>query len=63
MSIAEIKEEIQKAVDQMPENDLKELLELINKKRAKNNIDDKTLDAYMDAIISENRGLLQRLAQ
>jgi Asp-tRNA(Asn)/Glu-tRNA(Gln) amidotransferase B subunit len=63
MSTAELKEEIQKAIDKMPESELKELLDLINKKQVKNSIDDKTLDAYMDAIISENRGLLQRLAQ
>ncbi|MBD1394906.1 hypothetical protein [Mucilaginibacter glaciei] len=63
MSTAELKEEIQKAINQMPESDLKEVWDLINKKQGKNSIDDKTLDKYMDAIISENRGLLQRLAQ
>jgi hypothetical protein len=60
MSTAELKEEIHKAVDKMPESDLKELLELINKKQY---MDDATLDAHVDAIISENRGLLERLAQ
>jgi hypothetical protein len=60
MSTAELKEEIHKAIDKMPEGDLKQLLDLINKKQY---IDDATLDAHMDAIISENRGLLQRLAQ
>ena len=63
MSTAELKEEIQKAVDKMPDSDLQELLNIINKKQMKAAIDDQTLDAYMDAIIAENRGLLQRLAQ
>ncbi|WP_374951410.1 hypothetical protein [Mucilaginibacter sp.] len=63
MSIAELKEEIQKAIDQMPESDLQEVWNLITKKQSKNSIDNKTLDTYMDAIISENKGLLKRLAQ
>ncbi len=60
MSIAELKDEIYKAVDKMPERDLIELLDLINKKQIP---DDSLFDAHVDAIISENKGLLHRLAQ
>ncbi|MBE9582873.1 hypothetical protein IM792_00290 [Mucilaginibacter sp. JRF] len=60
MSIAELKDEIHKAVEKMPERDLKELLDLINKKQY---WDDAALDAHVDAIISENKELLQKLAQ
>jgi hypothetical protein len=60
MSIAELKEEIHKAVDKMPERDLIELLDLINKKQQ---LDDASLDAHVNAIIKENKGLLHRLAQ
>ncbi|WP_345329685.1 hypothetical protein [Mucilaginibacter defluvii] len=60
MSIAELKEEIHKAVEKLPERDLKELLDLINKKQY---WDDDALDAHVDAIISENKELLRKLAQ
>ncbi len=59
MSIAELKEEIHKAVEKLPERDLKELLDLINKKQY---WDDDVLKAHVDAIISEDKELLQRLA-
>ncbi|MCD8740213.1 hypothetical protein LT679_06325 [Mucilaginibacter roseus] len=60
MSIAELKNEIHKAVDKMPERDLKELLDLINKKQY---WDDSAIEEHVDAIISENKELLQKLAQ
>jgi len=63
MSVVEIREQIKKELDKMPEDTLKDLLGLINKMQEKKYIDDETLDKHMDAIISENRELLQRLAQ
>ena len=63
MSNAEIKEEIQKKVDKLPADALSEILEFIDKVQSRQYIDDKALDEHMDAIISENRELLQRLAQ
>lgn len=63
MSTAEIKEEIQRVLEKMPENSLKDVLELLNQVQNKQYITDEKLDAHMNAIISENRGLLQRLAQ
>lgn len=59
MSIAELKGEIHKAVDKVPERDLKELHDLINKKQYHNS----ALDPYVNAIISENKILLRRLAE
>lgn len=63
MSTAELKEEIQKVLKAIPENALEEVLGLLHQVQHQYYIDDKTLDAHVDAIILENNGLLQRLAQ
>jgi len=63
MTITEIKEELHKAIETIPEESLKDVLGLINQIQQKQCIDDKTLDGHLDAIIAENRELLEKLAQ
>ncbi|MES2268902.1 MAG: hypothetical protein V4520_19205 [Bacteroidota bacterium] len=63
MTTTEIKEELHKAIETIPEESLKDVLGLINKIQQNQFVDDKTLDKHLDAIISENYELLQKLAQ
>ncbi|MBD1366301.1 hypothetical protein IDJ77_20985 [Mucilaginibacter sp. ZT4R22] len=63
MTTPELKEEIIKELDNIPEASLKDVLELIIKIQQKHYIDVTKLDEYVDAIISENRGLFKRLAE
>ena len=63
MTTTEIKEELHKAIEMIPEESLKDVLGLINQIQQKQYIDDKTLDGHLDTIIAENRELLEKLAQ
>lgn len=63
MTTTEIKEELHRAIETIPEESLKDVLGLVNKIQQNQFVDDKTLDKHLDAIISENKELLQKLAQ
>jgi Asp-tRNA(Asn)/Glu-tRNA(Gln) amidotransferase B subunit len=63
MTTTEIKEELHKAIETMPEESLKDVLGLVNKIQQNQFVDDQTIDKHLDAIISENKELLQKLAQ
>lgn len=69
MTPTEIKEELHKAIETIPEESLKDALSainafgLVNKIQQNQLVDDQTIDKHLDAIISENNELLQKLAQ
>lgn len=63
MTTTEIKEELHRAIETIPEESLKDVLGLVNKIQQNQFVDDKTLDKHLDDIISENKELLQKLAQ
>jgi hypothetical protein len=63
MTTTEIKEELHRAIETIPEESLKDVLGLVNKIQQNQFVDDKTLDKHLDVIISENKELLQKLAQ
>jgi Asp-tRNA(Asn)/Glu-tRNA(Gln) amidotransferase B subunit len=63
MTTTEIKEELHKAIETIPEESLKDVLGLVNKIQQNQFVDDQTIDKHLDAIISENDELLQKLAQ
>jgi hypothetical protein len=63
MTTTEIKDKIHRAIEKIPEESLKDVLGLINKIQSKQYIDDKTINGHLDAIISENKELLEKLAQ
>ena len=50
MTTTEIKDEIHKAIEKIPEESLKDVLGLINKIQSKQYIDDKIIDGHLDAI-------------
>ena len=63
MTTTEIKEELHRAIETIPEESLKDVLGLVNQIQKNQLIDDQTIDKHLDAIISENKELLQKLAQ
>jgi hypothetical protein len=63
MTTTEIKEELHRAIETIPEESLKDVLGLVNKIQQDQFVDDKTIDKHLDAIISENKELLEKLAQ
>lgn len=63
MTSVELKEKIVKTLDNIPEGSLPEVLEFINKIQQRQYIDDATITRHIYAIISENRGLFERLAK
>lgn len=62
MSTAEIKNKIQQVLDKVPESTLADILDYLEKieVQAANQTE---LDKNIDKIFSENKGLLERLAQ
>jgi hypothetical protein len=62
MTVVEIKTEIQKALDSMPEDALVDILSYIKNFRSQS-ITDLRTDQDIQAILNENHGLLKRLAQ
>lgn len=62
MTSVQIKNEIQKALDQVPETALQDILNFAKELQTKSP-DQVKLDNALEKIISEDKGLLQRLAQ
>lgn len=62
MTVVEIKTEIQKALDSMPEDALVDILSYIKNFQSQS-ITDLRTDQDIQAILTENYGLLKRLAQ
>jgi hypothetical protein len=62
MTAVEIKSEINRKLDNLPENSLAELLELINDLQEYPSVDITTV-YQLKQIIAENRQLLEKLAQ
>ncbi|WP_295649831.1 hypothetical protein [uncultured Mucilaginibacter sp.] len=62
MSTAEIKLEIQQVLDRVPEDALVYILNQVKEIEA-NTADRSKLEKNIDKIFSENKGLLERLAQ
>ncbi len=62
MTTIQLKSEIHKAIDNVPENVLPELLEYINSKQ--NQLPDREkLYEFIDKVFKEDAGLLRRLAE
>jgi hypothetical protein len=62
MTAVQIKEEIQKALDDMPETALADVLNFV-KKIQTHPFEQSTLDQNLKKIITEDKGLLERLAK
>ncbi|WP_184541720.1 hypothetical protein [Mucilaginibacter sp. FT3.2] len=62
MTVVQIKSEIQKALEQVPETALQNILDYV-KQRQTQSPDQINLARNLERIISEDDGLLQRLAQ
>jgi len=62
MTVVEVKTEIIKTVDELPENSLTELLELMKDLKEYPSVDIATV-YQLKQIIAENRQLLEKLAQ
>lgn len=61
MNVIEIKKEINKALDQVPENTLVDILNLIKEVQTENST--ATLTLNLNKILSEDSDLLHKLAQ
>jgi hypothetical protein len=62
MTAIELKSEIHKAIDNVPENVLPEILEYLNSKQHQSP-DRAKLYEFIDKVFKEDDGLLRRLAQ
>jgi mRNA-degrading endonuclease RelE of RelBE toxin-antitoxin system len=62
MTSIEIKTEIQKVLDQVPENVLQDILDFLKELQTKS-VDDIKLANNLRKILSEDRELLEKLAQ
>jgi len=62
MTLIEIKTEIQKALDNMPEEALSEILDIVKKFQHQSSDDLKTSENFKK-ILEKHKGLLSRLAQ
>ncbi len=62
MTAIELKSEIHKAIDNVPENVLPEILEYLNSKQHQSP-DREKLYEFIDKVFKEDDGLLRRLAQ
>lgn len=62
MTAIELKSEIHKAIDNVPENVLPEILEYLNSKQYQSP-DRAKLYEFIDKVFKEDDGLLRRLAQ
>jgi hypothetical protein len=60
MTTTEIKEEIHKAVEQVPENTLEAILNFVKTRQVSS---DEKLDQIFEKILIEDREVLQRLAK
>ncbi len=61
MTTLELRSKLHKAIDNVPENILPEILDYINSKQEPSF--DKKLDQFIDKVFQEDAGLLKRLAQ
>ncbi|HEY8931194.1 MAG TPA: hypothetical protein VIM55_18460 [Mucilaginibacter sp.] len=62
MTVIEIKTEIQKEVDKVPENLLPQILEYIKEVRHQS-ADEIKMNKNLEKILSEDKGLFERLAK
>lgn len=62
MTAVEIKSELKRKIDELPEHSLTELLDLINELQQYPSVDIASV-YQLKQIVAENRELLQRLAQ
>ncbi len=63
MTAIEIKKEINKVLDQVPEKLLVDILELIKEIQAEKSINSNTLTSNFNKILSEDSDVLHKLAQ
>jgi len=62
MTILEMRLAIHKAIDNVPENSLPEILDYINSVQ-NTDVDKKRLDDFIDRVFKEDDNLLRRLAE
>ena len=63
MTTLELRTELHKAIDKVPENALSEILDYIHSFEAKSAFDKEKLDQFIDRVFKEDDNLLRRLAQ